>query len=108
MTTAPDDPRLSALDETVRSWPDVKAKPVFGHRGYVRGGKMIGFLAQPGVAVKVVAEMDSDQIMGRDGVVPFAYNGMPMRGWAVLPVRDDAEMDAAIELLHVAWEAVAG
>jgi hypothetical protein len=32
---------------------------------------------------------------------------MPMNGWAVLPMRDDAEMDSAIELLHIAYEAVA-
>ena len=29
-----------------------------------------------------------------------------MNGWAVLPVRDDAELDAAVELLHLAYESV--
>jgi len=51
--------------------------------------------------------MNAGEIFARDGVAAFTYNERPMTGWPVLPVRDDAEMDAAIELLHVAWEAVA-
>ena len=35
-----DDPRASALDETATSWPGVKGKKVFGHRGWVRGHTM--------------------------------------------------------------------
>jgi hypothetical protein len=107
MTTLADDPRRSAVDETVTCWPEVKAKPVFGHRGYVRGHAMFGFLADDGVAVKLVADMNAEEILAGDGVALFAYNGMPMNGWAVLPVRDDTEMDSTIELLHVAYEAVA-
>jgi len=107
MSTPSDDSRRSAVDETVTSWPEVKAKPVFGHRGYVRGHAMFGFLADDGVAVKLVAQMDAEEILAREGVALFTYDGMPMNGWAVLPVSEDAEMDAAIELLHVAYEAVA-
>ena len=31
-----------------------------------------------------------------------------MAGWAVLPLRDDAELDEAVQLVHTAFEAVVG
>ena len=100
------DPLQLAADDVVTSWPDVKGKQVFGHRGWIRGGKMFGFLADVGAAVKVTAAMDGDEIMARDGVLSFTYNDMPMKGWAVLPLRDDSDLDAAVELLRQAFETV--
>ena len=102
------DPRASAIDEVVTRWDGVRGKNVFGHRGWVRGGTMVGFIADDGVAVKLVGSMDAEAVMARDGVALFAYDGKPMKGWPVLPVRDDAELDAAIALLHDAYEAVSG
>ena len=107
MSALADDPHHTAIDETVTSWPEVKGKQVFGHRGWVRGHTMIGFLAGEGVAVKLVGEIDAEELLSRDGVELFAYNGMPMNGWAVVPVRDDADMDDVIGLVHTVWESVA-
>jgi hypothetical protein len=100
------DPRQLAVDEVVTTWPDVRAKQVFGHRGWVRGGKMFGFLASGGAAVRLTPSMDSAAIMARDGVEQFAYNGRPMKGWVVLPLERDAELDAAIDLERQAYETV--
>ena len=103
---------LSALqqniDEVVTSWPEVKARSVFGHRGYVRGGKMFGFLALGGVSVKAAGPAHADELYARDGVVAFTYNGMPMRGWPVLPLRGDADLDDAVAEMRRAYEAAAG
>ncbi len=106
--TAQTDPMQLALDEVVRSWAEVKAKPVFGHRGYIRAGRMIGFLADAGAAVRITPAMDGETIMAADGVEPFAYNEMPMKGWAVLPLRTDAELDRALDLMRQAYETVGG
>ena len=108
MSASSDDSRRSALDETVTSWPDVRAKPVFGHRAWVRNGSMFGFLADSGVAVKLIAPIDPADVLARDGVELFAYGGKRMAGWAVLPLRDDAELDEAVQLVHTAFEAVVG
>lgn len=94
----------STVDATVLEWPEMRAKAVFGHRGYVRSGKMIGFLAGEGVAVKAWAGPGADALYARDGVEPFSHGGVEMRAWAVLPLRDDTEVEAALSALHEAYE----
>ncbi len=42
-----------SLDAVVTEWPDVRAKQVFGHRGYVHSGSMFGFCTDDGLAVRV-------------------------------------------------------
>jgi len=99
------DPRQKTVDEVVKEWPDVRAKQVFGHRGYVRSGRMFGFHAEAGVAVKVFAGDDADEIYARRGVRPFVYNdGMEMRAWPVLPLSSDADVEAALTELHKAYD----
>ncbi len=106
--SAPIDESQTRLDEVVTAWDAVKARAVFGHRGYLRGRKMFAFLAEGGAGVRITSAMDADAILGRKGVVPFAYNDMPMKGWAVLPLRSDAELDAALDLVRQAYETVGG
>lgn len=95
------------VDEVVTLWPEVKARSVFGHRGYVRSGKMFGFLAEAGVSVKASDPGAAEALYARDGVTPFTYNGGMMRNWPVLPLRGDADLDAALSELHRAYETVA-
>jgi len=100
-------PEQHSVDEVVAEWPEVRAKQVFGHRGYVRGGKMFGFQADVGVAIKVFAGEVADALYARDGVVPFVYNGaMEMRAWPVMPLRTDAEIAAALTALKDAYDRV--
>ncbi|MDZ4168145.1 MAG: hypothetical protein U1E26_00625 [Coriobacteriia bacterium] len=96
--------RQQTVDATVTEWPEVRAKPVFGHRGYVHNGKMFGFMADGGVAVKVRAGQDADELYGLDGVHAFAHSGMEMRAWPVLPLRTEDEMEQALTALHSAFE----
>jgi len=99
------DPRQSTVDEVVTQWPDVRAKQVFGHRGYVRSGRMFGFQADEGVAVKVFAGDDADELYARPGVAPFVYSGgMEMRAWPVLPLAGDADVEAALTALQQAYD----
>lgn len=95
------------IDEVVTLWPEVKARSVFGHRGYVRGGTMFGFLAREGVSVKTGDADRTEALYARAGVQPFTYNGTPMRGWPILPLRDGDDLDAAVEELRLAYEAAA-
>ncbi len=93
-----------AVDEVVSAWPDVRAKQVFGHRGYVRSGKMFGFHASEGVAVRTFSESEADALYARAGVVPFIYNGsMEMRAWPVLPLADDTQVASALTALQEAY-----
>ncbi len=100
------DPLQRAVDDVVREWPDVKAKSVFGHRGYVRGRKMFAFLANGGIALKIGGEDELTALYLREGVEPFAYNGMPMRQWPVLPLGDEDGLSEALTLARRAYEAV--
>ena len=95
--------RQLTIDEVVTSWPEVKGKSVFGHRGYVRGGRMFGFLHPEGVAVKAWAD-EAEELYALDGVIAFSYNGMEMRAWPILPLRNDEDVDVVIERLHHAYE----
>jgi len=97
-------PLEAVVDEVVTSWPDVKARSVFGHRGYVRTGSMFGFLADGGVAAKATGRL-ADELMARDGATVFAHTGMPMKQWVVLPLRTDAEVDYAVDALNRAYDA---
>ena len=93
-----------AIDEIVSAWPEVRAKQVFGHRGYVRTGKMFGFHADAGVAVRTNDESDASALYARPGVAPFNYNGsMEMRAWPVLPLGSDGEVAAALTALQEAY-----
>ena len=97
------DARQATIDEVVTSWPEVKGKNVFGHRGYVRVGRMFGFLHPDGVAVKAWAD-EAEELYRIEGVTAFSYNSMEMRAWPILPLRSDAEIDGVIERLHHAYE----
>jgi len=95
----------SVVDGVVTEWPDVRAKQVFGHRGYVRNGRMFGFLAEEGVAVKTFGDGDLEDIYARPGVRPFVYSdGMEMRAWPVLPLSDDAQVESVLTELKRAYD----
>jgi hypothetical protein len=101
------DPLQLSLDAVVAEWPGVNAKQVFGHRAYVRAGTMFGYLADAGASVKLTAEMDAVGVMARDGVKAVQHAGeKPTKGWATLPLRDEADLDAAVDLMHQAYETV--
>ena len=107
MSPVPDpEGSFSAVDEVLTEWPEVKAKQVFGHRGYVRAGKMFAFLARDGVAVKAAGQF-ADELYGRPGVVAFACNVMPMKQWPILPLTGRADLDDVIENARRAYESVA-
>jgi hypothetical protein len=105
MAIAPLTPLLAALDEVVTAWPEVKGRPVFGHRGYVRAGKMFAFIVGQGLAVKASGEF-ADELYARPGVVGFSYNDMPMKGWPILPLAADDAFDDVIENARRAYDSV--
>jgi hypothetical protein len=99
----PLDPLESAADDTIKSWPDVRPKQAFGHRGYVHGGKMFAFIAEKGLSIKAANAAHAEALYAAGAAVPFEYGeGMEMRGWPVLALGSDAELSAALE---AAWEA---
>ncbi|MDO8964437.1 MAG: MmcQ/YjbR family DNA-binding protein [Coriobacteriia bacterium] len=101
----PLDELQSAIDEVATSWPEVTGKNVFGHRGWVRSGRMFGFLAMPGVSVKA-DEARAAVLLERPGARPFTYNERPMKGWPVLPLASGSDLDAAVEELRASYESV--
>jgi hypothetical protein len=108
-TSNPLPPLLAAVDEVVTSWPDIHGKNVFGHRGWVRAGTMLAFIAGEGVAIKALSETHAAELYARPGVGPFVYSGaMEMRGWPVLPVATDEDVCDVLSELQRVYEAVAG
>jgi len=95
-----------AADDVVSTWPGVKAKNVFGLRGYVRDGHMFGFMAYSGVSAKAATKEAAEALYANGAATPFMYNGsMEMRGWPVRPLSSDADLDAVLEALHEAYQA---
>jgi hypothetical protein len=105
MPIDPMSPLTADVDEILLQWPEVKARPVFGYRGYVRAGKMFAFLAGAGVAVKAAGTF-GDELYARPGVVAFAYNGKPMIGWAIVPLPDESALDGVLDDARRAYDSV--
>jgi hypothetical protein len=104
--SSPLDPLQQSVDEIVSAWPDVRAKQVFGHRGYVRCGHMFGFLAAGGVAFKT-ARADAEELYASGVAIPFVYGGSSeMRGWPVVPLGSEADLSDALTRLQAAYEAL--
>ena len=96
-----------AVDEVATSWPDVHGKQVFGHRGWVKGGKMFGFAAEGGIAVRALDGAMSKELYALPGAVAFVYNeGMEMTGWPVLPLADEAQLEQVLSALRRTYEAL--
>ena len=104
---APLDPLQAAADEAIRSWPDVRAKQVFGHRGYVRSGKMFAFIADDGLSFKAATSQEAEALYAAGSAKPFVYGGsMEMRGWPVVSVRTEPELADALTAARGAYENV--
>jgi hypothetical protein len=107
--TPPLPPFLATVDEVVTTWPGVRSKMVFGHRGWIRAGKMLGFVADEGVAIKALTGAHSAELYARPEVGPFIYNGsMEMTGWPVLPVTEPGDVDAVLSELQRVYDALVG
>jgi TfoX/Sxy family transcriptional regulator of competence genes len=98
-------PLLTAANEVLTAWPEVKARPVFGCHGFLRAGKMFAFVWGDGVAVKASGAF-AEELYARPGVVAFAYNGKPMTGWPVLPLAADDALDDVVEMARRAYDSV--
>lgn len=100
--------RRRTADETIRSWPGVRPKQVFGYPGYIYiAGKMFAFLAEGGLAVKATGA-ERDALYARDGVEAFYYGDMRMADWPVLPLHTDEELAEALSAAERARQAVGG
>jgi TfoX/Sxy family transcriptional regulator of competence genes len=105
----PLDPLQSAADEAIKSWPDVRARNVFGHRGYVRGGKMFAFIADDGLSFKAANGAEAEELYAAGRAKPFiAGADMVMHGWPVLPLATDEHLAEALSAAREAYEGVAG
>jgi hypothetical protein len=105
MTSAPLGPLQSAADEAISSWPGVRAKQVFGHRGYVHNGKMFAFLAESGLSFKTRSGAEAEALYASGAAAPFVYgDAMEMRGWPVLPLASDEDLASALTAAQGAYD----
>jgi hypothetical protein len=103
--TRPFDAMQAAADEAIRSWPGVRAKQVFGHRGYVREGHMFAFIAESGLAFKAASVGEAELLYQSGQATPFVYSGsMLMRGWPVVPLGSEGDLAAGLSAAREAYE----
>jgi len=103
---APLSPLESTADEAIRCWPGVRAKNVFGHRGFVRDGRMFAFFAEDGLAFKA-QRRTAEALYAAGLATPFAYGGgMQMRGWPIVPLANAEQLADALTAAHDAYEGV--
>lgn len=101
-------PLESAADEAIKSWPDVKARNVFGHRGYVRSGKMFAFIADDGLSFKAANGAEAEALYADGRATPFVAGAdMVMHNWPVLPLATDEQLAEALTAARGAYEHVA-
>ena len=93
------------VESVVLDWEDTRARVVFGHRAYLRGHRMFAYLIEGGVAVGGLPVADRAELVAQ-GVRPVVRGGEEIRGWHVLPVASDDDVDGALDFLRRAWEAV--
>ena len=104
---APLNELASAADEAIRSWPDVRAKNVFGHHGYVRSGKMFAFVAGDGMSFRAADNASAEKLYEAGAAAPFVYHGeMEMRGWPVIPLASDKDLASVLTAVREAYEMV--
>ena len=77
------------LDSFLLDIPIVKPGKMYGHPAYYVGGKLFASLFMEGVCVKV-PESYKNELMKRDGIVPFEPMGRKMREW-ILIIRKKSE-----------------
>lgn len=77
------------LDTFLLEIPFVKPGKMYGHPAYYVGGKLFASLYMEGVCVKVPESL-VDDLLKREGIVPFQPMGRKMREW-VLIIRDKSE-----------------
>ena len=98
-------PLESAADEAIRTWPEVRVRSVFGHRGYLRGSKMFAFVAEGGLSFKAASTADAEELYEAGEATPFVYNGsMEMRAWPVVPLAIDEQLADALSAARDAYE----
>jgi len=100
-------PLQTAADEAIRTWPDVHAKQVFGHRGFVRSGKMFAFFADNGLSFKAATLEDAEALYAAGSATPFIYSGsMEMHQWPIVSMRTESELADALTAARSAYENV--
>ena len=68
------------LDTFLLDIPFVKPGKMYGHPAYYIGGKLFASLYMEGVCVKV-PEQIKEELLEKDGIVPFEPMGRKMREW---------------------------
>ena len=71
------------LDSFLLDMPSVKPGKMYGHPAYYVGGKLFASLFMEGVCVKIPEPL-KNELLERDGIVPFEPMGRKMREWILI------------------------
>jgi hypothetical protein len=93
------------LDSFLLNNPFVKPGKMYGYPAYYVGGKLFASLFMEGVCVKVPESLVNELIQ-KEGIVPFEPMGRKMREWVLINrnkseeyVKDQDIFDASIEFV---------
>ena len=97
---------MATVESVVLDWEDVHPRLVFGHRAYLRGRHMFGYLVVGGVAIGKLSETDREAFVAR-GARTDRHGDEEAKGWYRLNVVTDEDVDVVLDFLRRAYEAVA-
>jgi hypothetical protein len=94
---------ISAIESAVRRWPDVRiGVHRFGGMGFFFRGKESSHIHGNGLLDCFVGRANRDRLIASGHALP--HHVFPRSGWISFWVRDEADVEAALELIRMAGE----
>jgi TfoX/Sxy family transcriptional regulator of competence genes len=94
-----------AFEKKVLSWPQVTSKFMFGCPCYLAQGKMFAILVTGGVVITKLDAAGRKAVAEQLSAAPFAPQGMPMKSWVRVPLREAGPLKRILPWVEKSYEA---
>jgi hypothetical protein len=94
---------ISAIESAVRGWPEVRVGVHrFGGMGFFFRGRESSHIHGNGLLDCFVGQANRDRLIASGRALP--HHLFPQSGWISFWVRDEEDVEAALELIRIAGE----
>lgn len=94
---------LEFLENRLVEYPEVEARPMFGHPGFSIGSRVFAFVYADGLSLKLPREL-YDRVLNEEGIIPFSPRKTPMGTWVVLRLPDADDYAGRWDLIEAAMD----